>query len=212
MFGIDWGWSTIFFKMHRVNQCPWNLTFKPLRPSDAYTSVSNLTIIGSDNGLSPGRRQAIIWINAGILLIGPLGTNFNEILIEIQTFSFRKIHLKMSSGKWRPFCLGLNVLKWYYANVGSQSGLIIFWSRVFDFISFNVVFFLYVRFSFMLLLFSFYVCLPKYGFVFVLFFCCCFFFFFVSSWLNQTNLGVRRGKSGGCPSRTRTFNSFIINT
>ena len=72
--------------------------------------VSNLTIIGSDNGLSPGRRQAIIWTNAGILLIGPLGTNFSEMLIEIHTFSFKKIHLKMSSGKWRPFCLGLNVL------------------------------------------------------------------------------------------------------
>ena len=52
--------------------------------------VSNLTIIDSDNGLSPGRRQAIIWTNAGILLIGPLGTNFSEILIEIQTFSLRK--------------------------------------------------------------------------------------------------------------------------
>ena len=45
--------------------------------------VDKLTTIGSDNGLSPGRRQAIIWINAGILLIWPLGTNFNEILIEI---------------------------------------------------------------------------------------------------------------------------------
>ena len=71
----------------------------------------NLTIIGSDNGLSPGRRQAIIWTNAGILLIGPLGTNFSEMLIDIHTFSFKKIHLKLSSGKWRPFCLGLNVLK-----------------------------------------------------------------------------------------------------
>ena len=75
--------------------------------------VSELPIIGSDNGLSPGRRQAIIWTNAGILLIDPFGTNFNEILIEIQTFSFRKMHLKMSSAKWRPFCLGLNVLKKY---------------------------------------------------------------------------------------------------
>ena len=56
--------------------------------------VSNLTIIGSDNSLSPGRRQAIIWTNAGMLLIGPLGTNFNEILIEIHTFSFKKMHLK----------------------------------------------------------------------------------------------------------------------
>ena len=71
---------------------------------------SKLTIIGSDNGLLPGRRQAIIWTNAGILLIGPLGTNFNEILLEIHIISFKKIHLKMSSGKWRPSCLGLNVL------------------------------------------------------------------------------------------------------
>ena len=73
--------------------------------------VGNLTIIGSDNGLSPGRRQAIIWTNAGIILTGPLGTNFNEILIAILTFSFKKIRLKVSSAKWRPFCLGINVLK-----------------------------------------------------------------------------------------------------
>ena len=38
-------------------------------------TVMKLTIIGSESGLSPGRRQAIIWTNAGILLIGPLGTN-----------------------------------------------------------------------------------------------------------------------------------------
>ena len=72
--------------------------------------VVKLTIIGSDNGLSPGRRQAIIWTNAGILLIGPLGTNFIEILIGIQKFSFKKMHLKVASAKWRPFCLGLSVL------------------------------------------------------------------------------------------------------
>ena len=72
--------------------------------------VVKLTIIGSDNGLWPGRRQAIIWTNAEILLNGPLGTNFIEILIGIQTFSFKKIHLKMSSGKWQTSCLGLNVL------------------------------------------------------------------------------------------------------
>ena len=44
------------------------------------------------------------------MLLGPLGTNCEHILIEIQTFLFKKIHLKMSSGKWWPFCLGLNVL------------------------------------------------------------------------------------------------------
>ena len=72
--------------------------------------VGNLTIIGPDNGLSPSRRQAIIWTNAGILLIGPCGINFSEILIGIQTVSFKKMHLKMSSAKWRSFGLGLNVL------------------------------------------------------------------------------------------------------
>ena len=72
--------------------------------------VVKLTIIGSDNGLSPGRRQAIIWTNAGILLIGPLGTNFSENIIEILTLSFTKMRLKVSSAKWHPFSLGLNVL------------------------------------------------------------------------------------------------------
>ena len=72
--------------------------------------VGKLTTIGSDNGLSPGRRQTIIWTNSGSLLIVRLGTNFSEILIAIQTFSFKKMHLKMSSTKWRPLCLSLNVL------------------------------------------------------------------------------------------------------
>ena len=72
--------------------------------------ISKLNIIGSDNGLSPGRRQAIIWTNAGILLIGSLWTNFREILSQIHTSSLKKMHFKMSSGKWRPNCLVLNVL------------------------------------------------------------------------------------------------------
>ena len=40
--------------------------------------VDKLTIIGSDNGLSPGRRQAIIWTIVGLLSIALLGTNFSE--------------------------------------------------------------------------------------------------------------------------------------
>ena len=85
-----------------------------LKPSGVtHMCGGNLTIIGPDNGLSPGRRQAIIWTNDGILLIGPLGTNFSEFLIGIHTFSFKEMHLKMSSAKWRPFCLGLNVLRQY---------------------------------------------------------------------------------------------------
>ena len=56
------------------------------------------------------RRQAIIRTNAELLLIGHCGTNFSELLIETQTFSFKKMSLKMLYGKWRPFSLGLNVL------------------------------------------------------------------------------------------------------
>ena len=68
------------------------------------------TVAILSNGLAPGRRQAIIWTNAGILLIRPVGTNFNEILIEILTFSFMKMRLKVSSAKRWPFCLSPNVL------------------------------------------------------------------------------------------------------
>ena len=72
--------------------------------------IGNLTIIASDNGLLPGRHQAIIWTTAGTLLIVPFGTNFSGILSKIHTISFKKTHFKMSSGKWGPFCFGLNEL------------------------------------------------------------------------------------------------------
>ena len=76
-----------------------------------HVCISKLTIIGSDNGSSPERRQVIIWTNDGILLIGPLGTNLSDLVTEIYIFQFQKMRSKMSSGKWRPSCLGLNVLK-----------------------------------------------------------------------------------------------------
>ena len=72
--------------------------------------VSKSTIIGSDNGVSPGQRQAIVWTNAGILLIRTEGKYFSEILSENRIFSFKKMDLKMSSAKLRPFCIGVNVL------------------------------------------------------------------------------------------------------
>ena len=71
--------------------------------------VSKLTIIGSDNGLSPDRRQAIIWTYAGILLIGPLETNFSEILIGILTFSSKNavesVVCEMAAVLCRPQCI-----------------------------------------------------------------------------------------------------------
>ena len=71
--------------------------------------VSKLTIIDSDNGLSPGQRQAVVRTNVGILLILTWRTHFSEISSEIQTFSFKQMHSKMSSANCQPFCLGLNV-------------------------------------------------------------------------------------------------------
>ena len=73
-------------------------------------------IISSDNGLAPN----IIWTNAWILLTRISGINFSEFLSEFHTFSFKKKRLKVSSAKWRPFHLGLNVLtllqlKLYYS-------------------------------------------------------------------------------------------------
>ena len=90
---------------------------RPKKPCQAKTHwgrvthicVCKLTIIASDND----RHQANIWTYDRILLIGTLGTNFSEILSEIHTFSFKKMHWKTSSVKRRPFCLSLNVLIWY---------------------------------------------------------------------------------------------------
>ena len=95
--------------------------------------ISKLNIIGSDNGLLLGWRQATIWTNAGILLIGPLGTNFSEILIEIYTFSLKKIHLNILSGKGRPSCLGLNVLNKMLCNFCMfWIGCLLLWSMCFS--------------------------------------------------------------------------------
>ena len=92
-----------------------NNTWYPMRRLShwgrvTHICVGKLTIIGSHNGLPCERRRVNIWTNAEILFIEPLGTNFSEILIEIHTFSFKKMHLKMWFGKRRPFRLGLDVL------------------------------------------------------------------------------------------------------
>ena len=71
----------------------------------------NWVSIGSDNGLSPDRHQAIFWTNAGILFIRPLGTNISESWFKISNFSFMKMYSKTSSVKWRPFCPGGNWLR-----------------------------------------------------------------------------------------------------
>ena len=89
--------------------------------------ISKLTIIGSDNGFSPSLHQAIIWINAGILLIQSIGIRFSEILIEILIFSCKKTHLKVSSAKCWPFCLGLNMLRMVAHALWSEAYRVVSW-------------------------------------------------------------------------------------
>ena len=85
-----------------------------------WLSVAFLTI-GSDHGLSPGPHQAIIWTNAGMLLTGPLGTNFSEILIAIHSFSFKQRYLKCrleNSGHFvlASMCWDALRLMWHLCN------------------------------------------------------------------------------------------------
>ena len=54
-------------------------------------------------------RQAIFSTNARMMLFGPLEIKFSEILIEIDTFSFKKMGLKMSPVKWRSYLPSLNI-------------------------------------------------------------------------------------------------------
>ena len=109
---LPWIYDATVSYMVTMDQLTISWTCTPLTHWGRVTHicVSKLTTIDSDNGLSPSRRQAIIWTNAGILLIRTSGTNFIEMIIKIYTFSFKNMHLKMSSGKWQPSCLGLSVL------------------------------------------------------------------------------------------------------
>ena len=72
--------------------------------------VSKLTIIGSDNGLSPDRRQAIIWTNAGLLLIGPVGKKLQWNLkrnsnIFIEENAFEGVVCETAAILSRPQCV-----------------------------------------------------------------------------------------------------------
>ena len=70
----------------RIGMSLWStIGVNSLRPSDTHALV-NKAIIGSDNGLSPVRRQAIIWNNVGIMLIGTLGKNSVRFESKYKTF------------------------------------------------------------------------------------------------------------------------------
>ena len=102
--------------------------------------IGNLTIIGSDNGLSSGQHQAIAWTNVGILLIGPLGTNFSEMLfsqnsnIFIQENALQNVVCEMASILSRPQCVNRNALVIKHKNVFEtdiyQITLLLIWKSV----------------------------------------------------------------------------------
>ena len=80
-----------------------------------YASVT-YTIIGSNNGLSPGRRRAIILANVGILLIGPLGTNFSEILIETHARAHARTHAhtRTTAHTYRQYTVICCIYQYHY--------------------------------------------------------------------------------------------------
>ena len=81
----------------------------PLPLCRIYASANSVSI-ASDNDLPPDQRQAIIWTNARILLIGPLGTNSVEFKSKHKIFHSWSCFWKCLLPKWRPSHLCLNVL------------------------------------------------------------------------------------------------------
>ena len=58
----------------------------------------------------PGGQKPVLSLSLD--LIRTVGTHFREIWIKIQSISLKKLHSKMLSAKWQPFCSGPNMLKW----------------------------------------------------------------------------------------------------
>ena len=100
-FEVPWDWYDVTVMIGGFLLTHWGRV--------THICVGKPTIIGSDNGLSPDRRQAIIWTNGGILLIGPLVTYFSEILAGIQTFlwenALENVVCEMSSISSRSQCV-----------------------------------------------------------------------------------------------------------
>ena len=96
----------------------------------------NWASIGSGNGLSPIQLQTITWTNAGLLSIGLLKTNFNEIWIRILSFLLKKMHFKMLStnmaailfrGRWFEYLYLLYQIMWSTCEPIFQTSKFLFW-------------------------------------------------------------------------------------
>ena len=85
----------------------------------------NRVSIASDNGLSPIRSAPSHYITQCRVIVNwTRRNNLQWILIKIQNFSFTKMHLKISSTKWRPLCPGedesINNCRRSYEMIGSN--------------------------------------------------------------------------------------------
>ena len=67
--------------------------------------VGNLAIIGSDNGSAPSHYLNQCKNIVNLTIRNKIQWN----LMQIHTFSFKKMHVKTSFAKRQPFCLGLDV-------------------------------------------------------------------------------------------------------
>ena len=87
---------SLFFSVH------WSMWCHVL--SNAYSFITQLgicasmnqVIIGSNKSISPLRNQTIFEANSRLLLIGLLGTNFDDILMKIH-FLYKMMNLKLFS-------------------------------------------------------------------------------------------------------------------
>ena len=94
---VDYGYLKI---SHNMLTFSWHclfLTHLPLAP--------HICVI-KRRQTSPVRRQAINWTNTELLSIGHIENKPQSNFDQSINFSFMKMHLKMSSAKWRPFCQG----------------------------------------------------------------------------------------------------------
>ena len=80
-----------------VDSIPPSATYKHQWTGSALVQIMACRLFGAKPLSKP---------NAGLLSTGPFGTNFDAISIKIQDFSFTKMHLKITSAEWRPFCPG----------------------------------------------------------------------------------------------------------
>ena len=104
-----WSYYTLALN-HRINSNQSVVVFLTHSCCVTHICVSKLSIIGSDNGLSPAWHQAIIWPNTGILSIRILGPKFQwnlkqNLCVVIQENAFKNVVCEVTAIVSRPQCV-----------------------------------------------------------------------------------------------------------